>query len=244
MFLQRLLTKPISKSFIRSFHSINVNGITLCKKDDLISYTKFKDRKTYIECSYVKIKPEQVQDGPKLPPNFVDIPYVLHDLKVNSEKFISLDDQLYILEGSYKQYDENGKLWKDVIFYKGLIHGHYKSFRENQLIVEVNCIKGIPHGVYRDSDSEMYYKEGMRDGLYKRYNSFGVLQNEIYYEKGVEKWSCYHYLAGHVATLSFRGIEDNLFGTEIELRNYDDNLVRLSNEIYRKSKLNDDKRGF
>ncbi len=221
----RLISQSLTKPHLRSFHSICVNGISIYKDNNRIHYEQITNGKQEIKCSYIKVD-DTHQKEPKFPPFYEDFPRGSHNLKVTSEKYINVDNDLYVLDGRYQEYDEKGKPWRDVQYSKGLIDGYFKGFLGGEQVFEVNCKQGVPHGFYKDRETEMYFSEGLREGLCKYYDSFGVLKTETYYEKGREKWYCKHYMPGRYAELRFPD------GTEIKLSNYDDNLIKLATELY------------
>lgn len=115
----------------------------------------------------------------------------LTEFKSDEEHYFS--DELGLLQGEYKSYDENGQLQIQVFYKDDILQGKYTSYHSNgQLFHHCIMVDGILNGEFKKCDSEgrvsmhVLYKQGdildidvVIDNLTSEDKAFLVLQHGI-----------------------------------------------------------------
>ena len=99
-----------------------------------------------------------------------------------------INDNFY---GPYTEFNLQGQVSLMANYKDNLLDGPWTSFRISRPTVEAFYKNGKLEGVYKEYDykngklqKEIYYVNGLEDGLYRFYNPDGVITMEYQYKKG------------------------------------------------------------
>ena len=153
----------------------------------------------HIECKKTKEKKDYVKINNNS--NFVYKVGIVNKSSFDSKKahgirfFLTKEQALMYgtipIIGEYKEWYENGQLWKECVYKDGKKEGEYKLwYRDGQLWEECVYKDGELEGEYKSwyengrLQEECMYKDGEREGKYREWHKSGRLQEECVYKDG------------------------------------------------------------
>ena len=159
-------------------------------------------------------------------------------------KVFEVDKETGKLDGSYKEYSEDGTLMIEESYKDGRLDGFRKAkgygFDNVVLIVEENYKDGLLNGVRKvlNGDGspwkEESYKNNKKDGLFKEYDEKGVLRKEKNYKDGALVGSFKVYNEGRLVS---EGKDHALYFTDPR-DNHSYPVVSIGDQVWMSAKLN------
>jgi len=151
------------------------------KKSPYLSFVEAGN--TFVENAY-HYQIEKKPDGTFIYKQFYPSTKTLTHYRTYSQKFASID-------GLSKDWLDNGQLWKEGYYKKGIMSGPWKSYHKGKVSSYGNYENGKKEGLWTEVDSlgntiaTNTFIEGRQNGKFQEFDSLGVITNEGFKENGM-----------------------------------------------------------
>lgn len=151
------------------------------KKSPYLSFVETGNK--FVENAY-HYQIEKKPDGTFIYKQFYPSTKTLTHYRTYSQQFSSID-------GLSKDWFDNGDLWKEGFYKKGIMEGPWKNYYKGKLSSYGHYKAGKMEGVWTHVDSigsieaTYEYIEGRQSGKFKEFDSLGILINEGFKENGM-----------------------------------------------------------